>query len=412
MVKVCDAIMGTGKSSAAITYMNEHPEKKFIYITPYLDEAKRITRSCPDMHFWEPKKKSEFHGSKVLHCAELAREGKNIATTHQAIFFYQKELAKYVREEGYTLIIDESMEVLKEVKTNPYDVQLVIDAGYIEKSNYGEYVLVGKEYNGNAFEKLLRILTTNSIIEIDNRSFVWQFSIELFFAAQDVFVLTYLFDGQDLRYFLDMNHIPYEYVSVARDQDGTFRFTDGAGYIPEYVWTIKDMIHILDNDRMNKIGDRKRDLSMGWFARNKDGAEQLKKNIYNYFNNILDGTTSKERMWTTYVNSKHMLQGLGYTKGFVPFNQRAVNDLKHKTALAYCVNLHMNVSRKNFYKANDVSVSDEDYALSNMVQWIWRSAIRDGKPVDLYIPSRRMRNLLIDWMDNVSKGGVQKNVLL
>ena len=26
MIKVCDAIMGSGKSSAAITYMNEHPD--------------------------------------------------------------------------------------------------------------------------------------------------------------------------------------------------------------------------------------------------------------------------------------------------------------------------------------------------------------------------------------------------
>lgn len=42
MIKVCDAIMGSGKSSAAITYMNEHPDDKFIYITPYLNEVKRI----------------------------------------------------------------------------------------------------------------------------------------------------------------------------------------------------------------------------------------------------------------------------------------------------------------------------------------------------------------------------------
>ncbi len=33
-IKVCDAIMGSGKSSAAISYMNEHPNQKFIYITP------------------------------------------------------------------------------------------------------------------------------------------------------------------------------------------------------------------------------------------------------------------------------------------------------------------------------------------------------------------------------------------
>jgi hypothetical protein len=39
-----------------------------------------------------------------------------------------------------------------------------------------------------------------------------------------------------------------------------------------------------------------------------------------------------------------------------------------------------------------------------MIQWIWRSAIRDGEEVYLYIPSKRMRTLLTDWMDNISKG--------
>lgn len=57
MIQVCDAIMGTGKSSAAITYMNEHKEEKFIYITPYLEEAERIKNGCKSMHFVEPSDK-------------------------------------------------------------------------------------------------------------------------------------------------------------------------------------------------------------------------------------------------------------------------------------------------------------------------------------------------------------------
>ncbi|MDE6149553.1 MAG: hypothetical protein K2F81_05595, partial [Ruminococcus sp.] len=56
-VKVCDAIMGTGKSSAAITYLNEHKDEKFIYITPYLDEATRIKKNCPSLRFVEPSEK-------------------------------------------------------------------------------------------------------------------------------------------------------------------------------------------------------------------------------------------------------------------------------------------------------------------------------------------------------------------
>jgi len=37
-----------------------------------------------------------------------------------------------------------------------------------------------------------------------------------------------------------------------------------------------------------------------------------------------------------------------------------------------------------------------------MIQWIWRSAIRDGKEIWVYIPSRRMRELLKKWLLELS----------
>lgn len=42
---------------------------------------------------------------------------------------------------------------------------------------------------------------------------------------------------------------------------------------------------------------------------------------------------------------------------------------------------------------------EEQFALSEMIQFIWRSAIRDNKPIKLYIPSVRMRNLLEKWIE-------------
>ena len=63
----------------------------------------------------------------------------------------------------------------------------------------------------------------------------------------------------------------------------------------------------------------------------------------------------------------------------------------------------MNVGRKIFYRDHGVEVDENMYALSNMVQWIWRTAIRDGKEVVVYIPSSRMRKLLVDWMNQVSE---------
>ena len=57
MVKVCDCIMGTGKTSASIAYMNEHKDQKYVFITPYLDEAARIKNGCPSLRFVEPSDK-------------------------------------------------------------------------------------------------------------------------------------------------------------------------------------------------------------------------------------------------------------------------------------------------------------------------------------------------------------------
>jgi hypothetical protein len=45
-----------------------------------------------------------------------------------------------------------------------------------------------------------------------------------------------------------------------------------------------------------------------------------------------------------------------------------------------------------------------------MIQFIWRSAIRDGKPIHLFVPSERMRTLLKDWM-NFNIGNLEEPVL-
>ena len=75
MVKICDAIMGSGKSSAAIKYMNDHPDEKFIYITPYLGEAERIKKGCPKLSFVEPSNKiAECNWKKMNHTELLVKE--------------------------------------------------------------------------------------------------------------------------------------------------------------------------------------------------------------------------------------------------------------------------------------------------------------------------------------------------
>lgn len=415
MIKVCDAIMGTGKSSAAIRYMNEHNEQKFIYITPYLDEAARIKEGCPTLRFIEPSDKlPQYNFRKSDHTAALIKEGRNITTTHQAFKRYSQETLDDIRNWGYTLIIDENLELLEKYDIHSDDIQIALDAGYIEE-NDEVYSVRNEDYHGIMFRELFNLLRSRDLIKLgDGKSsglYYWVLPHELITSFKDVFILTYLFSGQSIRYFLDIYNIDYEFVGIDKTEDGGFRFCDFPGYTPEYTYNIKNMLHILDSQKMNSIGDDKYALSKRWFEKenNEEEIEQLKRNIYNYFNNINEDIPADKRMWGTYHFAEPMIRGKGYTKSCVTFNLKSTNKYRDRKVLAYPVNIFMNVNEKKFYYKHGIQVDEDMFALSIMIQWIWRSAIRDGEEVYLYIPSERMRTLLINWIESLSNGGECNN---
>lgn len=409
LIKVCDAIMGSGKTSAAIDYMNTHYDQKFIFITPYLDEAKRIKDGCPNVDFVEPSAKlSTYKYQKGIHTAKLIDDGRNIATTHQAFAGYTKEMIKRISEQGYTLIIDESINVLEPFEYSPEDLRVAVDAGLV-KYNDGVFELVKKDYNGIMFHDLFRMLESKQLRTAEGdgvgikKQLCWTLPKELLASFRNIFILTYLFEAQSICYLLKLYGMGYEKIGVARTADGGFRFGRYNEYVPEYVSSIGDYIHILDKNKLNAIGDDEFSLSATWFRTKADQQERLKNNTVNFFMNICKESAASERMWSTYKAGYGKVKGKGYTKGFLEFNARATNSYRNKKYLAYLANVFVNLNEKMFFREYGVEVDDDLYATSVMIQWIWRSAIRDGKEVYIYLPSRRMRNLLTDWIDSLDK---------
>jgi hypothetical protein len=129
---------------------------------------------------------------------------------------------------------------------------------------------------------------------------------------------------------------------------------------------------------------------------------QIKNNLNTFFRRRMN-TSAKENLWTTFSDYENVLKGKGYATGYLACNSRATNAYRHCVALAYLVNRYFNPVIKNFFLQNNVRVEEDGYALSEMLQWIFRSAVRDEKEIWLYIPSKRMRDLLVEWMDNLSK---------
>ena len=160
------------------------------------------------------------------------------------------------------------------------------------------------------------------------------------------------------------------------------------------------MIEIYDGDNLNAVGNVETALSKSWFH-DKDKKplhKVLKDNLYNWYRHVNDAK-SDSALWTTFSDSKNLLKGKGFVKGFIPHNMRATNEFRTRDVLAYCLNKYEVPTYLSIFKSDDKKGFQDELAISGLIQWLWRSALRDGKPVKLYIPSRRMRGLLMDWLD-------------
>lgn len=418
LIYVVDSIMGSGKSSSIINYMNENQHKKFIYITPYLDEAERIKKSCRDLNFIEPSDKlPEFNFSKTEHSMYLIREGKNIASTHAMFKLYTSEMCEQIRSGGYTLVIDESVDVFTKAEMSKGDINVLLDGGYVTfDENTNTYKYTGKEYDGKKLKDIFKMLRCNELIPVDKDLYYWSLPINIIKSFKDIYVLTYLFRYQDLYYYLKIYDVNFKFLNAMYDNNECkYKFTDNLAVKPKYVKHIQNLINIIDVDKLNEIGDEYTNLSVNWFKKNKydkkvkndklhndNKVELLKNNIYNFMRNYNSDKPSEQKMWSTFKESRHHLRGNGYASGYTTFNQRATNELRNKSVLNYSVNIFTQPDKIKYFKKYDLDFDENGAALATMVQWIWRSAIRDGKEIWIYIPSSRMRHLLENWLEELS----------
>jgi len=207
-----------------------------------------------------------------------------------------------------------------------------------------------------------------------------------------------MFEGQIQKYYFDLFGIKYIFRSIKK-VGNCYNLVGKQDR--ENLSEIAKLLRIYEG-KLNDIGIGEYTLSVSYHQKLKkqpEMAKQIKNNIYNYFMHICK-SKSEKNMWTSFKETQNVLKGKGYTKGFIPCNSRATNEFKDRTTMAYMVNRFTNPYIKQFFISHGVEINEEKIALSELVQWIFRSAIRDGKEVNIYIPSERMRGLLKGWLDS------------
>lgn len=392
-VTIVDSPCGMGKTSYAIQFMKEKVFDSFIFITPFLSELDRVIESCNNRKFLKPNEKLG-EGSKTKHFYKLLEQRKNIVSTHSLFKGITQDIMNEIKEGEYILFLDEVMDVVEDLHISKDDIQILLNNETIEVKEDGKVHWVNDKYNGK-FTNLKNSCENGDVYLFENMMILWTFPVNIFKAFKHIYILTYKFKSQIQAYYYDMNNVEYEYKSVIQVND-KYELTDykkigGNKY--------KDLINIYEG-KLNDIGKGKYDLSKSWYVKadKKEIITELKNNTVNYFRNIIK-SKSQDNMWTCFKDFETQIKGKGYTKGFIPANARATNLYKNKINCAYLINVYNNPMLLKFFKNKNVNIDEDDYALSCLIQWLFRSAIREEKEINLYIPSSRMRNLLIDWLE-------------
>lgn len=389
--------MGAGKTTAAINYINEMDnDEHVLFVTPFKEERDRVIKRCSSKNLREPR----IMGNRLVGIKDLISRGSNISSTHALFHRFDEEAIDMCRTRNYTLIMDEVTNVVEKYSLSKEDfntlqkeyVDIDTETGLIKwREDKNDYI--GK------FSEEKRLCELNCLAYYSGNIMMWLFPIEAFNAFKKIYILTYMFNSQIQRYYYNYYGLNYKYIYVSGDSIENYHFSDIKVEHKVSQYDYKKLIHILDSEKLNEIGEREYDLAKNWYMRNNNNIvlKLLKNNISNYFRNIRKGKAS-ENLWTTFKDYRQQLSGNGYAKGFLHIAARATNDYRERTNIAYVVNRYMNTGIKNFFLMHDVKVDEDGFALSEMLQFIWRSAIRDGKEIWIYIPSIRMRRLLQQWI--------------
>lgn len=428
-IKVVDALMGSGKTTWAFEKinrdLNSNSNHPYIYVTPYLDEIDRMLKATHG-RFVQPENKG---AGKRENLKRLLGDGRNIATTHVLFQYMDDECRELIRQRGYILILDEVLEAVTvyDLKSDMRDaIQFLLKKEVIRVTDENYIEWIDREFDniGGEYKEIRSMADSHCLMWVMDKILVWQYPHETFGLFSEVYILTYLFEGSILKNYFDLYGIGYEKFSI-RKNNNSYELVK---WFKPYTKHFKKLITIYEDKKSEGRTQPAGAYSFNWYKNNcrKDGFATLKKSIRNFYDNAKKrkGISTNDFMWCCFEGEKsgakkhkddvvapgkwrRLLKGNGFSDDscFCSFNMRASNKFSDRSILAYCVNRYSNPNINHYFReigskrGKSIAVDEDLYALAEMIQWVWRSSIRKGEAIEIYIPSKRMESLFRKWLN-------------
>ena len=421
---IVDSIMGSGKTEAVIRMVNENPDTSYIYVVTLLDQVDRIIRSTHG-RFKQPE---NYGDGKLGGLHRLLTHGADIVTTHALFLRATPETMELIHQGNYVLILDEALDVFQEYNSivKEWDGKTITKEGvdWLKRAGHisvdPETCVVtwsGETADNFQFSEIIRLANNGTLRCIDN-AFFWEFPPEVLHSFSQIYVLTYQFEGTVFDSYMRMYDLEYTLLSARKGEAGNFElcdYNDGTEIKSQLV----PLLNIYEGD-LNRIGRKHNAFSVAWLSDCK--GEQLAK-IKNAMRSYRHHTkaASPSILWTTSMkNDFHQkleaVRGFKHTRQlskedhnlpekefrrlrcFLFCSAKATNDFAERTTLLYLLNRYASPETKKYFALRGFPIDEDIFATNEMVQWIWRSAIRNGQRINLFIPSSRMRGLLYRWL--------------
>ena len=400
-IKIIDKPCGSGKTTAMINNFNNRD--KYLVIVPLLSEVDRIVEGSIEVEFFQPNANDNNSGTKYASLEEHLILGRNIVSTHK-MYESLVPLAKAGLLSDYHIIIDEVPDVVKSIATKSKTSinEFYIDTGFIEVdegsglvSPTQKWIESKNEVSDTLSPKILSAAMSGCLYLQDRQMFIWALPQIILQAGLSLTVLTYKAEGSLFVAYLRKLGLSFQLENDA-SMDNQFREK-----ATELI-TIKD-IQALKNEKFSHNAQQEGCKSAGY-------CKKVSGSLKNLRGRKLKGVNAKDILitcmkdaWLKPANDNNVKLGpfakdsrLGEAN-WIPNTTRGTNNFAHCSHLIYLYDQHPHPFLKRWLGENSKEF-DDAYALTELIQWVWRSRIRNNEPITLYLPSQRMRDLFWNWL--------------
>jgi hypothetical protein len=400
IINIKDQPCGSGKTTSMIEGFRS--DRKYLVIVPLLTEVNRVIEWSKSVPFQQPHANDNDTPTKTEHLESMVRQRENIVTTH-SLFERLAPLARRGLLNDYDIIIDEVPEVVKPVLSkskvsieefylNTGCMTVDTETGLVKPTS--KWWSMRDDVDDTLSATILNYANTGCLYLLEGRLFIRAMPKELLTAGRTTTILTYKSEGSVLSSYLKKLGVP---VEVANDHQREEGFRKKAAELI----TIKDItalskLSLSHSGQLAGISNSSYCKTIGIALKNLRG-RQLSGVLAD---NILitcakEGWYKKgnERVAGPFASGSKLFKGANW----VPKITRGTNDYAHCSHLIYLYDQHMNPYVARWLEDNSRAF-DDAYALTELIQWVWRSRVRKGQPITLYLPNPRMRGLMEEWL--------------